>query len=1077
MFKLGDLSKPPQKPPDNRSGGAGRSSAPLSRGQKLALLGALLLLVLIALWFVITSPPFIKSFVLPRASRALGAEITLNEVSVSPFRKLEVSGLKIQAPGKEPLLQIERLRARYSLIGLLSRKLTVEEITVESPLIQILQSADGQHNLGGLAPAGQPAPPPPTKSAGRPMQLNIRSVTVNHARVHQRTAHADGRHESLTASNVTLTLRDLVSGGPGQLQFGAHFTLEQQAAATAPADRLAGVITNGFEFAFDAAMTPTRIKGATRVSVTQAEGRLRDLNAVTGGLEVDLTPTELVKCAATFQQGARALGGFSLKGPLDLAKREGRLDLDIPGIDRQVLNLFGATRGWDFDQTAVNGRSTFHLSKGGQAISTSGQFSVRRFAIKVNGRGNRPINADLLFEANANLDQKKASLQTLRASAIQDQRDLARITLDRPMDFSWDKGVSSFTKSTLSLTLTQFDLADWAALLGPGLGGKLDATLALVAEAANRQMRLDLRARAQDLSFGPPPNRLTQSQAQATLNATYTHRDNGPALSGKFSLANPGGAPTDALPPGYDASGEFDLDQAADLLTVKRIALAFQLAGQPGGSVEMSGKYDTAKQTGESTYRIANLNQHAVRPWLGSAFGRNRLLTLSLNGSGGARYQGAGNSTHKADLALSNLVVEDAEKRAPLPAVSAQMKLDVGLTPAAVDFRECQLSWPATARAQNRADVKGTISFTKSRGDLKLQAESLDLTPFFDLYAPPAPSPGTAPPPVPASPPAGEPAPVKLPLQQQSFTLAIGALYLRDLAVSNCATTVLIEEGKVSVKPLQLALNGAPATGEILLDLGVPGYAYDLTLKAEGVPVQPLADSFSPATKGQYQGGLVLDARIKGAGTTGTSLQKNLDGAVAFAFTNASIQLLAPKWQTLLVPIATLLRIPELASSPLRSADANLKLGGGRIEVTGANVLSDSYVATIKGEIPIADVLTNSPLNLPVRLALSRPLAQKANLIPAGAPTNTAHVALPDFVTVKGTLGSPSADLNKVALGSLLLRALPGGVGETAGQLLQGVQGLGAGLLGGRTNVSGTNAPATNTAPNLLDLFNRKKKK
>jgi hypothetical protein len=1043
----------------------------------LAVLAALLLLVLVALWFVVTSPAFVKSFVLPRASRAIGAEITLDEVSVSPFRKVEGSGLKIQAPGREPLLQVERFRARYSLMGLLSRKLTVEEITVESPVIQMLQSANGQHNLGGLAPGKQPAPSAPAKAAGRPMQLNIRSVTLNRGIFRQSIHHADGRHESLAATNLNLALRDLASGSSGQLQFSAQFALEQQASPAAPVDRLSGVITNGFEFTFDSTMAPTRIKGANRVSVTQAEGRLRDLNAVTGGLDVELTPTELVKCAATFQQGARALGGFTLKGPLDLAKREGRLDLDIPGIDRQVLNLLGATRGWDFDQSAVNGRSTIHLSKGGQVVSSSGQFSVRRFAIKVNGKGNRPVNADLVFEANANLDQKKASLQTLRASATQDQRDLVRLTLDRPMDFSWDKGVSSFTKSTLSLTVTQFDLAEWAALLDPALSGKINATLSLVAEAANQQMSLDLAARAQNLAHGAGEGRITQSLAQFRLNGTYTHRDNGMALLGRFSMANPGGVPTDALPSGYDASGEFDLDQAADLLTVKRVALAFQLAGQPGGSVEMSGKYDTAKRTGESNYKIANLNQNAVRPWLGSAFGRNRLLTLSLNGTGGARYQGAGNSAHKADLALSNLVVEDAEKRTPLPPVSAQVKLDVAVTPAAVEFREGLLAWPATPRAQNRADLKGTVSFTQARGDLKLQADSLDVTPFFDLYAAPAPTPGSAPQPPPASPPAGEPASMKLPFQQQAFELAIGALYLRDLAVSNWATTVLIESGKVSVKPLQISLNGAPANGEILLDLGVPGYGYDLTLKAGGIPVQPLADTFLPATKGQYQGELVLDARVKGAGTTGASLQESLDGAVAFAFTNANIQLVSPKWQTLLVPIASLLRVPELASSPLRSADANLKLGGGRIEVTGANVLSDSYLATVKGGIPIADVLTNSPLNLPVQLALSRPLAQKASLIPDGAPTNTTHVALPDFVTVKGTLGSPSADLNKVALGSLLLRALPGGVGETAGQLLQGVQALGAGLLGGKTNVAGTNAPATNTAPNLLDLFNRKKKK
>ncbi len=129
--------------------------------------------------------------------------------------------------------------------------------------------------------------------------------------------------------------------------------------------------------------------------------------------------------------------------------------------------------------------------------------------------------------------------------------------------------------------------------------------------------------------------------------------------------------------------------------------------------------------------------------------------------------------------------------------------------------------------------------------------------------------------------------------------------------------------------------------------------------------------------------------------------------------------------------------------------------------------------------IPIAEVLTNSPLNLPLEFALRRSLAEKASLLPPNTPTNAAYALLPKFVTVKGTIGEPKSDLNEMALGGLLLKS---GVGiaeklgvkldPKAGNVLQGV----GGLLTGQKPAADTNAPSTNPPAKLnpLDLFRKK---
>jgi hypothetical protein len=153
-------------------------------------------------------------------------------------------------------------------------------------------------------------------------------------------------------------------------------------------------------------------------------------------------------------------------------------------------------------------------------------------------------------------------------------------------------------------------------------------------------------------------------------------------------------------------------------------------------------------------------------------------------------------------------------------------------------------------------------------------------------------------------------------------------------------------------------------------------------------------------------------------------------------------------------------------------------LGGGNIKLSRFIVQSEAFEGRTQGIIPIAEVLTNSPLNLPVEFALRRSLAEKSNLLPPNTPTNATYALLPKFVTVKGTLGEPKTDLNELALGGLLLKTGVGvaeklgvNVGGKTGEAIKGV----GNLLTGQKPAT-TNQPSTNAAPKLnpLDLFKKK---
>jgi type II secretion system protein N len=319
---------------------------------------------------------------------------------------------------------------------------------------------------------------------------------------------------------------------------------------------------------------------------------------------------------------------------------------------------------------------------------------------------------------------------------------------------------------------------------------------------------------------------------------------------------------------------------------------------------------------------------------------------------------------------------------------------------------------------------------------------------------------------------------VTLPLQV-AIEVKFSQVYLREIAITNWETTAKVDGGRISLNPCRLALNGAPinVTGDF--DLSVKGFTYALSLAMDNVPLEPIANTFSPETRGQFQGSILANAQIKGAGITDASLRKNLGGQASFTFTNANIQLAGPKARKLIVPIATLLRVNEITQTPLNWVDARVELGGGNIKLSQVNLQSGAFEAKTQGVIPMAEVLTNSPLNLPVEFSLRRSLAEKASLLPPNTPPDAAYALLPKFVTVKGTIGEPESELNKLALSGLLIKSGVG-VAEKFGVKVDGktgetLKGLGDLLTGQKP--ANTNAPKTNAPPpkaNPLDLFKKK---
>jgi hypothetical protein len=598
------------------------------------------------------------------------------------------------------------------------------------------------------------------------------------------------------------------------------------------------------------------------------------------------------------------------------------------------------------------------------------------------------------------------------------------------------------------------------------------------------ELQLKVQAMLARLAQMLPQPGVTVASGDLGVSVHLTQKDKAQSVTGELALTDLTGKLANIGLRHFASQVNFDLGNAAGQISLNQVAGSLSQDGKPGGTFAISGTYQTASQSANLKLNLAGINQNAVGPFLQPALADKQLVSVAINADLNAQYDARGASAVQGGLQVTNLVVNDPSHSIPATPLEAKLQVDAAVQGQTADLHQLQITLTPTGRAQNQIDLQGQVNFSQStniEGNLKLTADSLDMTRYYDLFAgksgagaPPAATTAAAPATTPAVGPGNqEPAPVTLPLHNFTASAAIGKFYLHEVEITNLLANINVNGSEVHVKPLQLALNGAPIQAAADLNLGVPGYVYDVSLDAQGIPVSPLANTFVPGASGKYSGEINAGVQVKGQGVTGASLQQHLDGRVSLVLTNANIQLIASHTKIFFIPInvqliATLLNVPEIMQSPLSGVNALVNLGQGRIDVQRAQVLSPAFQGNVHGTIPIADVLTNSPLNLPVEVSLADSLAGKLKL--SGAQRADGYTQLPVFLTVTGTIGHPQTKENALVITSLTAGALTdvagkligGKAGETikeTGGMIQGLEGL----FGHKTT---TNAPATTTTTN-----------
>jgi uncharacterized protein involved in outer membrane biogenesis len=1121
--------------------------------RRLAWFFAILLILLVAAYFVATSSAVLKGVILPRVGSALNATITVSDAALHPFSGIVFRDLKVQPAGQPALVTASEVRVSYHLLDILGGNLRVDEIALVSPAVELVVNPDGSSNLDPILkalqskPTAEKKPAAPPAGASKPPRIDLGKLLVSNATVRQIKNYADGRRDSAGLTNVNVTLTNLKNGQTAKLELAADIRVANQ--STNAGGLLAASLKGNFDCAFNPDLKPGSASGGVSMSVSQAGGAFSDFDAFRAALDCDVTPADIKKFALHFEKAGEPLGELAVTGPFDAEKMAGKLDVQLRGIDRRLLNLIARKSGLDFGTTTIDSANDVELSKAGNTITARGRFSANKIQVTRAGQTTPVLDFRADYDVTVDRAAQSAMLRILNLTGTQNSATLLSAQLTSPMNLAWGGGAGGLGDAALDLAVTGLNLADWRPFLGDlAAAGYVGVKLKALSRQGGRQIGFELNTDLMDFSARFGSNQVSQvgivfsASGQAAdfrqialsncavqvslqrqpallasgsggydlttgdadgqvkmsaglaqlfqalpqpgmniasggveLNARVTQKQKTQTLVGDLTLTNFNAQVGANAYSGWGTRLKLDVANSPERIQINQVAGGFSQNGKPGGTFDISGNYQPAQKSAGVSVKLSGLNENALRPFLEPALAGKQLASVSINGVVSAQYDPQAGSAVKADVQVTNLVVTDPANKFPATPLAAGLRVDATVNPQTktADTRQIQIALTPTARATNQLQFSGQVNFSNTsaiQGNLKLAADSLDLTRYYDLFAggttnaAPKPVATYAPPPANAG---LEPPAVHLPFHDFTLAADIGRLYLHEVAISNFLMTAKVDGGHVVLKPFQLALNGAPVNAAADVDLGVPGYKYNVTFNAKNVPVAPLVDTFQPARAGQVGGALTADAQISGAGITGAGLQKNLAGKFDLNMTDLNLSVVNVHSRILKSVINVIATIPELLSnpvnaiasllngvtgrgglmnelqqSPIETISLKATAGNGLVNLESATVQSAAFEANAAGGVTLDAVLTNSALNIPVAILLSQDIAKKLNLTSTSASANATYVPLPQFLTITGTVGTPKANINKAALAGVVVHSLGGGLLNPANTNASPVKGL-----------------------------------
>ena len=289
--------------------------APRKRGgwwRVLLWLAGIVVVLLVVVYFVATSSSFVQHQILPRVSASLGANVTVSSAEIHPFSRVVLHDLKVQATNQPALLTApEAKHADYSLMDILSGNIHVDDLTITSPTIQVVQNADGSSNLDPLMKSQKTTTEEKPTSAGKPakpLKVDVRKVTISNATILKINNHQNGTRDLVELTNVAVSLTGLKNGESGKLTLSAILRDENNPPAPAMYGLLQAKVDGSFNFSFTQDLKPGHDFGGCAPGDFAGGGGVQRFCEVDGDVALRFVTDGDQGCEFEFREGRRAPG-------------------------------------------------------------------------------------------------------------------------------------------------------------------------------------------------------------------------------------------------------------------------------------------------------------------------------------------------------------------------------------------------------------------------------------------------------------------------------------------------------------------------------------------------------------------------------------------------------------------------------------------------------------------------------------------------------------------------------------------------------------------------------------------------
>ena len=100
---------------------------------------------------ILVTPEMLRKNVVPRVEKVLQRRIEMGDAKIGLFSGIALKGVKIyEKDGKGPFVSFAEARLHYQFLPLLSRRVVVDEVVLDTPDINIVRNLDGSFNFSDL---------------------------------------------------------------------------------------------------------------------------------------------------------------------------------------------------------------------------------------------------------------------------------------------------------------------------------------------------------------------------------------------------------------------------------------------------------------------------------------------------------------------------------------------------------------------------------------------------------------------------------------------------------------------------------------------------------------------------------------------------------------------------------------------------------------------------------------------------------------------------------------------------------------------------------------------------------------